>query len=185
MLTSGLGKGVSMKGVFSLEESLKSLQNGRILVYFRQSGGSLESLNARESLEPGLFWKDPFSKWPLFLTPITSPKGRFSGQIFASRKLTIRSYSSRIARIEVATPIWVRNSFTLDVFIKLNIWGLTKNENRNWGTFGCSWNESRNEGPFARSPGTKTGTRVHSPKPQTALLSSLVQVPTQVLVLYP
>ena len=37
-----------------------------------------------------------------------------------------------------------------------------------------SRNESRNEGTFACSPGTKTGTKVHSPKPplyETALLS--------------
>ena len=36
------------------------------------------------------------------------------------------------------------------------------------------WNENQNEGTFACSPGTKTGTRVHSPKPpfyETALLS--------------
>ena len=35
-------------------------------------------------------------------------------------------------------------------------------------------NENRNEGTFACCPGTKTGTRVHSPKPpfyETALLS--------------
>ena len=35
-------------------------------------------------------------------------------------------------------------------------------------------NENRNEGTFACSPGTKTGTRAHSPKPpfyETALLS--------------
>ena len=37
-------------------------------------------------------------------------------------------------------------------------------------------NENRNEGTFACSPGTKTGTRAHSPKPpfyETALLSTL------------
>ena len=36
------------------------------------------------------------------------------------------------------------------------------------------WNENRNVGTFACSPGTKTGTRAHSPKPpfyETALLS--------------
>ena len=36
------------------------------------------------------------------------------------------------------------------------------------------WNENRNEGTFACSTGTKTGTRVRSPKPpfyETALLS--------------
>ena len=49
------GKRGHTKGVFSLEESLESLnsleslENGRILLCFPQSGGSLESL---ESLEP-------------------------------------------------------------------------------------------------------------------------------------
>ena len=46
-----------------------------------------------------------------------------------------------------------------------------QNENRNEG---FPWNENRNEGTFACSPGTKTGTRVRSPKPpfyETALLS--------------
>ena len=36
------------------------------------------------------------------------------------------------------------------------------------------WNENRNEGTFACSPGTKTGTRAHSPQPpfyETALFS--------------
>ena len=40
---SGLEKGVITKGVFSLEgslESLKSLEDGRILLCFPQSGGS-------------------------------------------------------------------------------------------------------------------------------------------------
>ena len=58
---SGTEKGVITKGVFSLEESLESLkslnsleslENGRILLYFPQSGGPLKSL---ESLENGLF----------------------------------------------------------------------------------------------------------------------------------
>ena len=42
---------------------------GRFLLHFPQSGGSLkslESLNSLESLENGRFWKDPFSKRPLF-----------------------------------------------------------------------------------------------------------------------
>ena len=56
------------KGVFSLEESLESLkslkksleslENGRILLCFPESGGSLEtleSLNSLESLENGPF----------------------------------------------------------------------------------------------------------------------------------
>ena len=54
-------------------DSLESLENGRILIYPPQSGGSLESLeshNSLESLENGLFWKDPFSKRPLFQNPI-------------------------------------------------------------------------------------------------------------------
>ena len=63
-LRSGPEKGVITKGVFSLEESLESprslnsLENGRILLCFQQSGGSLESLeslNCLESLENGLF----------------------------------------------------------------------------------------------------------------------------------
>ena len=61
---SGPEKGVITKGVFSLEESLESLnsleslENGRILLYFQESGDSLkslESLNSLESLENGLF----------------------------------------------------------------------------------------------------------------------------------
>ena len=63
-------KGVITKGVFSREESLEllkslnsleSLENGRTLLRFPQSGGSLESLesleslNSLESLENGLF----------------------------------------------------------------------------------------------------------------------------------
>ena len=56
-------KGSFGKGVFSLEESLESLkslnsleslENGRILLYFPESGDSLkslESLNSLESLE--------------------------------------------------------------------------------------------------------------------------------------
>ena len=55
------------KGVFSLEESLESLkylnsleslENGRMLLCFPQSGSSLRSLESRnslESLENGLF----------------------------------------------------------------------------------------------------------------------------------
>ena len=35
--------------------TLKSLENGQILLCFPQSGGSLESLNSLESLENGLF----------------------------------------------------------------------------------------------------------------------------------
>ena len=52
------------RGPFSLEESLESLksldsleslENGRILLYFPQSGGSLKSLESLNSLENGLF----------------------------------------------------------------------------------------------------------------------------------
>ena len=61
---SGPEKGVITEGVFSFEESLESLnsleslENGRSLLCFPQSGGSLkslESLNSLESLENGLF----------------------------------------------------------------------------------------------------------------------------------
>ena len=53
---SGPEKGVATKGVFSLEESL-------------------ESLNSLVSLENGLLWKDPFSKRPLFQkTPFSEPE---------------------------------------------------------------------------------------------------------------
>ena len=60
----GSGKGVTTKGVFSLEKSLESLksldslENGRNLLSFPQSENSLEtleSLNSLESLENGLF----------------------------------------------------------------------------------------------------------------------------------
>ena len=53
-------KGVITKGVFSLEESLESLKslnsleslgNGRILLYFPDSGDSLKSLESLNSLE--------------------------------------------------------------------------------------------------------------------------------------
>ena len=63
-ILSGLEKGVVTKGVFSLAESLeslksldslkKSLENGRVLLRFPESGGSpetLESLNSLKSLE--------------------------------------------------------------------------------------------------------------------------------------
>ena len=73
---SGPEKGVITKGVFSLEESLESLkslksleslQNGRLLLYFPESGGSLkflESLNSLESLEMDFSEKTPFPKDP-------------------------------------------------------------------------------------------------------------------------
>ena len=63
---SGAEKGVITKGVFSLDESLESLkslnppesvESGRNLLYFPQSGGSpksLESLNSLASLQDGL-----------------------------------------------------------------------------------------------------------------------------------
>ena len=95
-LNSGPEKGVITKGVFSLEEplesleslnSLESLENGRSLLCFPQSGGSLESLetlNSLESLENGLFWKDPFSKRPLFPKPINVLKARHLEMVFSS-----------------------------------------------------------------------------------------------------
>ena len=64
LCASGPEKGVITKGVFSLEESLESLrslnslgslENGRILLYFPESGGTLESLNSLESVGNGLF----------------------------------------------------------------------------------------------------------------------------------
>ena len=67
-LVSGPEKGVVPIGVFSLEESLESLENGLILLCFPQSADflkSLESLNSLESLENGgktLFQKTPISK---------------------------------------------------------------------------------------------------------------------------
>ena len=63
--------------VFSLEESLeslnslKSLENGRILLCFPESWGSLESLesqNSLESLEIDFSEKTPFPKDPFFRT---------------------------------------------------------------------------------------------------------------------
>ena len=71
----GLFTGVITKRVFSLEESLESLnslesqEKGRSLLYFPVFGDSLkslESLDSLESLENGLVWKDPFSKRPFF-----------------------------------------------------------------------------------------------------------------------
>ena len=65
------------KGVFSLEESLespksldflKSLENGRLLLYFHSLGGFLESSKLSNISRNGLFWKEPFSKRPLFWT---------------------------------------------------------------------------------------------------------------------
>ena len=93
-LSSGPEKGVITKGVFSFEESLKSLdsleslENGRVLLCFPQSGCSLESLNSLESLENGLFWKDPFSKRPLFPNPISAlPNANTKSQRFSYASL--------------------------------------------------------------------------------------------------
>ena len=47
---SGPEEGVITKGVFSLEESLESLESGLIPVCFPHSGGSLESLQSLHSL---------------------------------------------------------------------------------------------------------------------------------------
>ena len=91
---SGPEKGVITKGVFSLEESLKSLdsleilENGRNVLCFPQSGGSLEYLESLNSLENGLFWKDPFSKRPLF----PNPKGGF-GRCSPGTKAGTRAHS--------------------------------------------------------------------------------------------
>ena len=58
---SGPEKGVTTKGVFSLEKSLESLnspeslEKGRNLLSFPQSEGSLETLESLNSLENGLF----------------------------------------------------------------------------------------------------------------------------------
>ena len=58
--------------------SLESLENGRILLCFPQSGSSLESqesLNSLESLEKGLFLKRPlFQK-----TPFSEPNSELAG----------------------------------------------------------------------------------------------------------
>ena len=76
----GTGKrGHCERGLFTGGIS-KTLENGRILLCFPQSGGSLESLSSLESLETGLFWKDAFSKRPLFPNPTLKSQifGRFS-----------------------------------------------------------------------------------------------------------
>ena len=95
---SGPEKRVITKGVFSLEKSLEtlkslnslqSLENGRNLLSLPQSGGSLEtleSLNSLESPENGLFWKDPFSKRPLFPNPTKTDPVRFKWG-FGERRL--------------------------------------------------------------------------------------------------
>ena len=77
----GPEKGVITKGVFSLEESLESLkslvsleslENGRILLYFPQSGGSLNFLGF-----PKFSREWPFLKRPLFQkTPFSEPDPR-------------------------------------------------------------------------------------------------------------
>ena len=80
-LNSGPEKGVISKGVFSLEESLaslnslnslESLEDGRLVLCFPQSGGSLkslESLNSLESLENGLCLKRALNLTRLQLGP--------------------------------------------------------------------------------------------------------------------
>ena len=70
-LKSGPDKAVITKGVFSLEkflESLKSLEslgNGPILLFFPQSGGSLESRNSLDSKFPWASFCRPISARPL------------------------------------------------------------------------------------------------------------------------
>ena len=64
----GPEKGIITRGVFSLEESLESLDDGRILLCFPHSGGFLESLESLKwtFLKRPLFQKTPFSdpkKW--------------------------------------------------------------------------------------------------------------------------
>ena len=90
-------EGVVTKGVFSVEESLESLkplnsldslENGRIHLYFPLSGGSpesQESLNSLEPLENGLFWRDPFSK----KTPFSEPEKMARGTCPSRGKITI------------------------------------------------------------------------------------------------
>ena len=88
-LCFGARKRSHTNGVFSLEESLESLisldsleslKNSWILLCFPQSGDPLESLeslnsvDSLESLENGFFWKDPFSKRPLFQTRLFKGK---------------------------------------------------------------------------------------------------------------
>ena len=50
----------------------KSLENGRILLYFPQSGGSLEYLESQNSLESRDTRKWTFLKWPLSKRPLFS-----------------------------------------------------------------------------------------------------------------
>ena len=100
---SGPEKGVITQGVFSLEKSLESLKsldtleslgNGRVFLYFPQSGcslKSLESLNSPESLGNGLFRKDPFAKRPLFPNPNQAPLGK-QGLLKASERPTFFSF---------------------------------------------------------------------------------------------
>ena len=78
-------KGVITKGVLSAEESLESLEslnslkslesleNGQILLCFPRSRISRIPKFSRMSRKWRLFWKDPFSKRPLFPNPTLSP----------------------------------------------------------------------------------------------------------------
>ena len=52
------------------------MENGRILLCFPESGKSLESLNTLESLENGLFLKDPSFKDPFFQSRSLLPRLR-------------------------------------------------------------------------------------------------------------
>ena len=70
--------------------------------------------------------------------------------------------------VEVPTLfLWAWGFFRQkDGFPKLWFYGCSSERKPNEGVFGYSpRNESRNEGTFACSPGMKTRTRVHSPKP--------------------
>ena len=75
---SGPEKRVITKEVFSLEESLESLnsleslEHGRILLYFTEFGDSLKSLEFSKFSRISRKWtflKDPFSKKTLFFEP--------------------------------------------------------------------------------------------------------------------
>ena len=127
------GRRVITKGAFSLEESLESLKslnslesldNGRILLYFPQSGGSLKSLDSRISKFSRIsrkkdfsdktpFPKDPFSKRPLFpkrplfqKTPF--PKDPFPNAIFPGIQPPAPANCSRSLGLGVFfSPPWV------------------------------------------------------------------------------
>ena len=69
---------VIMKRVFSLVESLESLENGRIHLCFPQSGGSLESLEMDFS-EKTSFRKDTFFRTRFCTCKISVTERHFHG----------------------------------------------------------------------------------------------------------